>query len=77
MQPDTETDLQPEHELLTVDEAAAYLRIGVTLTYQLCREWFATDGAAGIPAIRLGRKIRIPRRALERYVDTGQATDVA
>ena len=43
--------------LLTVDEAAAVLRIGRNTCYELVRQ-------GQIPYIRLGRLIRVPRHAL-------------
>lgn len=65
-------------ELMTVMEAASYLRVGRDATYELCRQWFASSGAAGLPAIKIGRKIRIPRAALGRYVEIdANTTDVA
>ena len=55
-------------ELLTVDEAAEYLRISRALGYQLARQYRITDGAAGLPVVQLGRCLRVPRRALARFV---------
>jgi len=52
-------------ELLTVEEAAGVLRIGRGLAYELARRWEATGGAEGLPVIRLGRLLRVPRRRLE------------
>ncbi len=43
--------------VLTVEEAARFLRIGSTSMYELCR-------TNSIPHVRLGRLIRIPRAAL-------------
>lgn len=54
-------------DLLTVEEAAALLRIGRNQAYELTRQWRATDGQTGIPVIELGRhSLRVPRHALER-----------
>lgn len=50
-----------ERELLTVAEAAGVLRIGRTKCYELV--------AAGVlPTIRIGRAVRIPRRALDGWI---------
>lgn len=52
-------------EFLTVEEAAAILRIGRTSAYALAREWRETGGRRGLPVIELGRQLRVPRAALE------------
>lgn len=57
-------DLTPPSPFLTVDEAARYLRIGRAAAYELCRRYLAT-GSDGIPCLRIGRAIRIPRAQLE------------
>jgi hypothetical protein len=51
---------------LTVEEAATVLRIGRTAAYLLARQWEATDGAEGLPVVRLGRLLRVPVHQLER-----------
>lgn len=53
-------------EFLTVEEAAALLRIGRTSAYALAREWRETGGTKGLPVVELGRQLRVPRAALER-----------
>jgi len=59
------------HALLTVREAAAFLRIGRNTCYELIRQ-------RRIPHVRLGRRFLIPRYGLEQWiasqVDTDQAT---
>lgn len=50
---------------LTVEEAAAVMRIGRGSAYAGVNEFLDSGGAAGIPAIRIGRKIRVPFAALE------------
>jgi transposase len=62
---------QPEPEVLTVEEAAAVLRIGRGAAYALARRWRATGGAEGLPVIVLGRSLRVPRRELERLLAPG------
>ncbi len=49
-----------------MEEAAAVLRIGRTSAYDLARRFLATDGATGLPVVRLGRQLRVPRFQLER-----------
>jgi hypothetical protein len=50
-------------EVLTV-EAAAVLRIGRGAAYALARQYPATDGREGLPVVRLGRSLRVPRAKL-------------
>jgi excisionase family DNA binding protein len=57
-------------DVLTVEEAAAALRIGRTAAYQLARRYLATDGAEGMPARRVGRQLRIPRDLLQSWIGT-------
>lgn len=56
-------------EVLTVEEAAALLRISRNSAYALARRWLATDGAEGLPVVKLGRTLRVPRPALRRILD--------
>ena len=50
---------------VTVEEAASILRIGRTVAYQLARRWEETNGGEGLPVLRFGRLLRVPRAALE------------
>lgn len=54
-------------DLLTVEQAAAIVRIGRTSAYGLARFYIATGGADGRPAIRIGKQLRVPRAQLERW----------
>ena len=62
----TETDAPAE--VLTIDEAAAILRISRNAAYAAAREWRATGGKAGIPCIEIGRTLRVPRAEFERLL---------
>ena len=53
--------MEADSPLLTVPEAAAYLRIGEDLAYELIRQ-------NRLPHIRLGRVIRVPRFGLEQWI---------
>jgi excisionase family DNA binding protein len=58
-------------EVLTVEEAAAVLRIGRGAAYELARQWRETAGRSGLPVVTLGRSLRVPREALRRLLDVG------
>jgi hypothetical protein len=62
----------PATPLLTVDEAAGVLRIGRSLAYKLAGEYDATGGVSGLPVIRLGGCLRVPRWALLELAFTGR-----
>ena len=51
--------------VLTVDEAAAFLRISRNAAYAAAREWRVTGGRSGLPCIAIGRTLRVPRAALD------------
>ena len=55
-------------DLLTVEEAAAILRLGRSKAYALARQWRATGGKAGLPVLDFGNVLRVPRHALEQLV---------
>jgi len=69
---------RPSHEpaLLTVTEAAGELRIGRTLAYQLARQYLATGEREGLPVIRVGTNLRVPRWALVELVHTGRTVSL-
>ena len=62
----------PAAQLLTIDEAARVLRIGRSLAYELARQYDATGGVSGLPVIRLGGCLRVPRWALLELALTGR-----
>ncbi len=55
-------------DFLTIEEAAAILRIGRTAAYALAREYLATNGLSGLPVVRFGRLLRVPRVKLEALI---------
>jgi Helix-turn-helix domain len=67
------TEGQPD--FLTVVEAARLLRIGRTSAYLLAQRWLYSDGRDGLPVVRVGRQLRVPRRALE-LLAGGELTSV-
>ncbi len=67
-----------EHPLLlTVEEAAGVLRIGRSLAYELARQYEASDGRQGLPVMRLGSCLRVPRWALAELIATGRVVRLA
>ncbi len=61
----------------TVEEAARELRIGRTLAYALARRYEITGGTAGLPVVRLGNCLRVPRRALLEFATTGRVVPLS
>ncbi len=55
----------PIPDLLTVE--ARVLRIGRTAAYELTGGYLATEGAEGLPAVRVNRLVRVSRVALETF----------
>ena len=55
-------------DFLTVEEAGSALRFSRGKAYELAREFLATGGASGMPVIRLGRQLRVPRAVLEHWI---------
>ena len=54
--------LESLQDILTVEEVAQLLRIGRNTAYECVRQ-------GSIPSVRLGRRILIPRVALERILE--------
>ena len=54
-------------DFLTVEQAAAILRIGRTCAYALAGRYLESGGAEGMPVIRIGKQLRVPRALLERW----------
>jgi excisionase family DNA binding protein len=64
----TDTDENAGAQVLTIDEAAAVLRISRNAAYAAAREWRATGGKTGLPCIEIGRTLRVPRADLDRLL---------
>jgi hypothetical protein len=63
-------------DLLTVEEAARYLRIGRTKAYAMTRQWRSSGGRAGLPVVDLDHVLRVPRSELEQVIGTKLTTPV-
>ena len=57
----------PLPDFLTVEEAAEVLRIRRGAAYALARLHEATNGASGLPVVRIGKQLSAPRGMLERW----------
>jgi len=62
-------DLENLPSMLRVDEAAALLRISRSRAYEEVAAFHRTAGAEGLPSIRIGRTLRIPKRALIEWIE--------
>jgi excisionase family DNA binding protein len=60
-----------ESAFLRVREAAVILGISNSAAYELANAWLATDGRTGLPAMRTGRRILIPRAAIDQLAAVG------
>ena len=63
--------------LLTIDEAAEVLRIGRSLAYGMAHLYESSDGRDGMPVLRFGSSIRVPRWALAELLTTGRVVRLA
>lgn len=63
-------------EVLTVEEAAAILRISRNAAYAAARQWRATGGETGIPCIEIGRTLRVPRSGLDKLLGHESQTEI-
>jgi len=61
-------------EVLTIEEAAAILRISRNAAYAAARQWRSTGGTTGIPCIEIGRTLRVPRSELNRFLGHSELT---
>ena len=51
------------------------LGISKSAAYELANSWLATEGQAGLPAVRVRRCILVPRAALDRLAAVGSDHD--
>lgn len=60
--------------VLTIPEAAEVLRLSRSTAYELARRYEATSGREGLPVVRLGRRLRVPRHRLEQLLESADGT---
>lgn len=65
----TASETDTSTEVLTIDEAAAILRISRNAAYTLARQWRTTGGRIGLPCLELGRSLRVPRAAIRQMLE--------
>lgn len=63
--------------LLTIDEAADVLRTGRSLTYDLVHRYEASGEIEGLPVLRFGSCLRVPRWALIEFVISGRVVQLS
>ena len=66
-----------ERPTLKVDEVALVYGIGRRAAYEECRRFLDTDGAEGIPAIRIGHRIVCPTAAIRKQLAIDPTTPPA
>ena len=64
-----------DRAFVRVGEAAMILGISKSAAYGLANSWLATEGQAGLPAVRMGRCVLVPRAALKRLAAVGSDHD--
>jgi len=69
--------VEAAHQLLTIKEAAAAMRVSLSLGYQLAHEYLNSGGTAGLPVLRFGTCMRVPRWALDELITTGRVIRLA
>ena len=57
-----------ERLTVSVEEAAELLGIGRSSAYEAARRYEATNGRDGLPVIRLGRRLLVPKAGLRRLL---------
>lgn len=63
--------------LLRIEEAAGVMRVSRSLAYELAHQYEASDGREGLPVMRLGSCLRVPRWALAELIATGRVVRLA
>ena len=76
--PSTGTErVEAAHRLLKIKEAAAEMRVCTSHAYELAHEYLNSGGTAGLPVLRFGTCMRVPRWALDVLITTGRVVRLA
>ena len=59
-------DLPP---FMTVEQAGKALQLGRSKSYELTVEWERSGGERGLPFVWFGSQKRVPRAALEQFIE--------
>ncbi len=59
-------------QFLRIEEAAQILQIGRTTAYEQANRYLSSGGQTGLPAVRIGRAIRVPAAAIEAWAAIGR-----
>jgi len=60
---------QPISDIMTTEEAGAYLRISTSQLYDLTRRRGVTRAQHPIPCIRLGKSLKFRRSSVDRWLE--------
>jgi argininosuccinate lyase len=63
-------DFEELPDMLTVGEMAKAFRLGRSRADELTKRYRLTGGKEGIPVLQLGRRLRVPKAALRKLLDT-------
>ena len=55
--------------LMTVEEAAVFLRVSRSVGYQLARRFWDTNSREGLPVVLVDRQLRVSKRQIERLLN--------
>lgn len=58
----------PSRETLTVEQAAVVLGISRGVAYKMAHEYVTSNGEEGLPVLRLGKRLVVPRARLDRLL---------
>ena len=63
-------DFEELPDMLTGEEMAKAFRLGRSQAYELTKCYRLTGGKEGIPVLQLGRRLRVPKEALRKLINT-------